>query len=332
MRGDGKEGASRAAALLIGLGPEAAAEVLKRLPEDAVKALAQGARALKTSRDDAIPRALDAFLEAFDGFEQARGMSELAFREILERALGETAAARTLSGEPPIDAALAAQVRPLVDAEPADLALLLTSEAPQTAALVISVLPERHAAQVIEHLPDAQRGAVIARLSTVRSIAPDVLDEVLGSLTAQLSAQDLGARKQLDGAQRAVGILRAIPSVVQRAALADIERSDPQLAETLANQLLTFDDVARLSTRDVQTFLRTCDLRTLALALRGASPEAAANIFGSMSKRAARSVEEEIEGAGLVRASEVTAARADLVKILVALADEGRITLNDEVL
>jgi len=59
-------GAQRAAAVLLGLGPEVAAQIFKTLDERVVERIAAGARDLR--RDPSIvPSALDAFVNAMSG-------------------------------------------------------------------------------------------------------------------------------------------------------------------------------------------------------------------------------------------------------------------------
>ena len=55
-------------------------------------------------------------------------------------------------------------------------------------------------------------------------------------------------------------------SVVER-----LEEQDPELAEEVRDQQFVFDDIARLTDREIQVILRKVDSEDLAVSLKGAS-------------------------------------------------------------
>ena len=78
-------GAQRAAAVILGLGPEVASQIFKTLDERVVERIAAGARELR--RDPSIvPTALDAFVNAMSGLSVDAYGADGLLREATTRA------------------------------------------------------------------------------------------------------------------------------------------------------------------------------------------------------------------------------------------------------
>ena len=74
-------------------------------------------------------------------------------------------------------------------------------------------------------------------------------------------------------------------------------------------------------------------MQELAKALKGAYTEVQTKIFQNMSQRAATMLKEDMEWMGPVRAQDVVAAQANLVKIVFRLSNNGDIliTLKEDI-
>ncbi len=316
---------ARAAAALLALGPEAAAEVLRLLPQSAVAKLARSAHVLESAPSSAVDDVAREFVSAMEGYATGAETRGIALREIMERALGEDGVRRALAPPPtPEDK----RMQPLVDVEAGNLALLLEAEQAPTVALVLSLLPAAKAAAVLAKMPEQARGAVLRGVFSLSSVSPDVVDDVVAGLTDQVQRfVKNGKRRTVDGTQAAVSILRLLAPDMQRAAVDDIERGDAALAETIRGKLIAFEDIGDLSRKEIQLFLQTCDARTLALALKGAPESLVEKMLANMSQRAGAALREEIEMIGRARLSQVEAAQADLIKVVLHLAEEGKVNL-----
>ena len=74
--------------------------------------------------------------------------------------------------------------------------------------------------------------------------------------------------------------------------------------------------------------MRETDTQELTKALKGASTEVQDKIFRNMSQRVANMLKEDMEWMGPVRAQDVDAAQANLVKIVFRLSNNGDILLT----
>jgi flagellar motor switch protein FliG len=318
-------GAQRAAAVLLGLGRESAAQVFRLLDEGTIRQIALGARELRKS-PNLVAQALDSFVQSMDSLAGDAAASDGLLREIASRALGPEAARRAFEGvsaPPPVDEMLG----PVAQADSEALAMILAREQPQTVALVLGSLEQHRAGMVLKLLPDRLRPQVLRRLATLESVAPEVLREVGQALQAELRTAHGGTSRRVDGKAAAVSLLRRVPAAQQTEVVAEIEKDDPELASELRTKLFTFEDLVNLTDRDVQTFIREIDTARLAVALKGSSPAVTDKLFKNMSTRAAEMMKDEIAAMGPMRLAAVEEAQAELVKIGFNLAEQGRITL-----
>jgi len=330
MDGDKKNapgpGTQRAAALLLGLGPDVAAAVFQHLDEPAVRAIALGAKHLR-KQPNAVPEALGNFVTTMDSVGGDAAAGDGVLREIAATVLGADVVSRAFDGAapPPVADDALGQV---ANADPEALALALSREQPQTVALVLGAMDGQRANAVMKLLPEVQRPQILRRLASLESVSPEVLREVGAALSVELRASvSTGGMRRFDGRAAAVDLLRRTPSAQQSEVVQEIEKDDPELAAELRTKLFTFQDVANLSDRDIQTFLREVDTSRLGVALKGAAASVREKILKNMSSRAAQMLGDDINAMGPVKLADVELAQSELVKIAFTLAEQGRITV-----
>ncbi|MER2561503.1 MAG: flagellar motor switch protein FliG [Myxococcaceae bacterium] len=319
-------GAKRVAALMLALGQEIAAELFKNLGELEVRQVALGAKELKRSAPTVINDSLQQFV---DSMQQA-GVDALAgddvLRKVAQSVFGPETVKRTFDAQPPsqLPEELLGSV---ADADAESLAMVLGREQPQTIALVLSSLTPERAAQVMDRLPITIRPQVVRRMAVVEAVAPEVLREVRLALTSELQSLVAEGMRRVDGRSAALEILRRSPAAQQTEILANIEKDDPQLSGDLRSKLFTFEDLTRLSDRDLQTLMKDLDMKQVTVALKGGSPEVKDKFLRNMSSRAAELLEDDLSAMGPVKLSEVEAAQSEIAKVAIEAAEKGRITI-----
>lgn len=319
-------GATRVAALMLSLGQELAADLFRRLGELEVRQVALGARGLKRQGTTAMPEALNTFIASM----QSVGVDALGGDEVLRRvaidALGPDAVKRTFDAMPPtyLPEDLLGSV---ADADAESLSMVLAREQPQTIALVLSSLTPERAAMVMDRLPVTLRPQVVRRMAVVEGVAPEVLREVRQALTSELQSLVAEGMRKVDGRNAALEILRRSPAAEQTEILASIEKDEPQLANELRSKLFTFEDLVRLSDRDLQTLMKDLDMKQVTVALKGGSPEVKDKFLRNMSSRAAELLQDDLSAMGPVKLSEVEASQAEIAKVAIDAAEKGRITI-----
>jgi flagellar motor switch protein FliG len=319
-------GAKRAAAVLLGLGPEVAGAIFRLMGEGEVRQVALGAKDLRKAPAAAVPDALRQFVDAMGRLGGDAAAGDDMLREVAAKALGADVTRRAFDGvlpPPPPDEVLG----PIANADPEALAMVLSREQPQTVALILSSIASERAAAVMEHIPEAQRPQIVRRMATVESVAPEVLREVGQALAQELKAVVAGGMRRVDGKTAALELLRRASSDQQKDVVTQIEKDDPDLAAELGAKLFTFEDLVNLSDRDIQTLLKDVDMSQLSIALRGASFEVKEKLLRNMSTRAGQTLADEIAAMGPVKLATVEAAEATIVRAALGLAEKGRITI-----
>lgn len=319
-------GAQRASVLLLSLGEQDAAAVLRHMDAREVQAIGTAMATLKNvSRDDA-DAVLDAFASSL-GKQTSFGVgTEDYVRNMLVAALGEDKASGLLDrilvnrGSKSIEALKWMDGRTIAD--------LIGAEHPQIVAIVLAHLDPPHASEVLAQLPAALRSDVVMRIATLDGVQPSALLELDQIMERQVTLGARGKAAPLGGIKAAAQILNGLDSARELEVMESIVLADADLGQRIQEQMFVFDDLLRIDDRGLQTLLRDVPGDRLVVALKGADPMIREKVFANMSKRAADMMREDLEVKGPVRLSEVEAAQKDILAAARALAEQGQINLG----
>ncbi|MGH9087665.1 MAG: flagellar motor switch protein FliG [Acidimicrobiales bacterium] len=318
-------GPQRAAVVLAQLGDERAHAVLDRLSEgDVVRLMAEVAQLSNLDADD-VTKVVAAFGDEvlLEGAVRQGGI-DTARRWLCER-LGPGRASVVL---PQLEMMMAPEPLDFLDqVDPAALVRFLADEHPQTVAVVVSKLPRASAAQVLDHFDNDLATDVLRRLATMTTVPHAVIQQVAEHLRDHLSMLGIGGTK-VGGVAYVASVLTNVAHGADQAILARMERSDPELALAIRNEMFLYDDVLALDEATLQVVLRSATLREVALALKTATPEVLEKFRRNMSARAAEDLAEEINGLGPQRKSDIEAAQSSLVRLVLELTDADVISLG----
>lgn len=319
-------GKEKAAILLISLGPELSAKVLKHLREDQIEELTLEIASMRRIEPEVRDRVMEEFHQLCLAREYiAQGGIEYA-REVLEQALGTQRALDIINR---LTASL--QVRPFDFARKMDAAQLLNfiqNEHPQTIALVTAYLQPEQAAAILSALPPEKQIDVAKRMALMDSTSPEIIQQVEHVLERKLSTLTNQEYARAGGVETVVKVLNQVDRGTEKTILEALEREEPQLAEEIKRRLFTFEDIVQLDDRAVMRVLREVDLnRDLPLALKVASEEVRRKIFKNMSKRAVETLQEEMSYLGPVRLRDVEEAQQKIVNIVRKLEESGEIVI-----
>jgi flagellar motor switch protein FliG len=320
-------GVQTAAIVLMNLDRAAAIEVMKHLSEAEAEAIAAEIIGLQDVDAMTTAAALGDFQRMTAGhLPPARGGRNLAVG-LLEASFGSERATAVLDR---VGTGSGSSAFDFLDAvDPAHLAALLDGELPQTAALVLAHLSTDRAALALAAMPDGPRTEVAHAIATMGTATQDAIVIVADSLkerTGMFAARD--SPERLGGVAPLVDIINRSDAAVEKALLESIEQIDSALAEDIRSRMFTFADLVRLEDRDVQQVLRSIDIRSLALALKGADESIAEVIRGNISERNRENLELEARSLGAVRMSQVEEARAEIVHMIRGLEAAGEITVQ----
>jgi flagellar motor switch protein FliG len=319
-------GAQRAAILLLTLGEQDAAEVLKHLSARDVQAVGSAMAALSSVSREHVEHALDKLNEDM-GRQTSLGVgTEEYIRKILVNALGENKAGglidRILLGRS------SKGLESLKWMESRAIAEMINQEHPQIIALVLAHLEPDQAAEVIGYLPLRVRSDAVMRIATLDGVQPHALNELDEIMERQFSGSNKKLKSaNVGGLKAAADILNAMEGSREAELMTAIRSHDDALGGRIEDLMFVFEDLAELDDRGMQTLLREVPSPTLITALKGAEPEVREKIFGNMSKRAADMMRDDLEVKGPVRLSEVDAAQKEVLAIARKLSDAGQLSL-----
>ncbi len=320
-------GRQKAAILLIALGPEMSADVMKHLRDEDMEQLtleiASTRNVGREMREQVVTEFHDLCLaqEYLDegGIEYAR--------EVLERAVGGGRAHEIIER---LTAIL--QVRPFDFArktDPAQLLNFIQDEHPQTMALITAYLRPEQAAAVLSALPADRQVDVARRIALMDRTSPEIVQEVERVLERKLSSVVSQEYASAGGITSVVEVLNQVDRATERTIIDALEVQDPELAEEIRRRMFLFEDIVRLDDRSIQRVMREVDLgRDLPLALRVCSDEVSERVFKNMSNRAVENLKENMEFMGPVRLRDVEEAQQRIVNIIRRLEEEGEIIVS----
>jgi len=116
-------------------------------------------------------------------------------------------------------------------------------------------------------------------------------------------------------------------SSVEKNVLDQIDAQDPEVAEAVRNLMFVFNDMVKLTDRELQIVLRKVDQKDLVIALKAARPEVAEKILGNMSERVRNFIIEEMNFLGPMRLSEVEEVQLRIVHTVRQLEGQGELTI-----
>jgi flagellar motor switch protein FliG len=320
---DNLTGLRKAAILMVTLGADASASIMRQLDEHEIEELTIEISKIR----ELTPATVEAVLEEFSQLAQARsyivqgGVSYA--RDVLLMGVGNDRTDEILDR---LQVSLQPQLFGAVrKTDPKHLSDFIRREEPQTIALILANLEAEMAAQVITHLPPEVRIDVVQRLATMEMTSPEVIkqiDQVLERRLATLFSQEVSI---LGGAKAVAEILNRVDRTAEKQIFEGLEPANPQLAEEIRRLMFTFDDIARLDDRSMQRLLKEVDQKDLARALKAAAENVAQKIFANLSERAQTMLRQEIEYLGPVRLRDVEDAQGKIVRIVRGLEEAGEI-------
>ncbi len=320
-----EDGITRSAMLLLTLGEDEAAEVLKHLGPREVQKLGAAMAQLKSVPRDKVEAVVDEFYE-----ETQRGAPVTAdeeyIRGMLTKALGDDRAANLISRI--LQGGDTAGIESLKWMDAATVAELIKNEHPQIIATIMVHLEFDHAGEILKHFTDRLRNDVLLRIATLDGVQPTALQELNDALTRILSGSANIKKTAMGGVRTAAEILNFVGTAHETAIIDNVREYDPDLAQKIIDEMFVFENLIDVDDRGVQLLLREIQSESLILALKGANEAMREKVFKNMSQRAAEMLREDLESKGPVRLSEVEREQKEILKIARRLADEGQIQLG----
>jgi len=325
---DRLKGRKKAAALLITLGKERSAEVLRHLSDDDIERLTWEISAMGELKSDQRREVVEQFQEA----ALARNVISLGGLEyaedLLRLALGEDKATelidRLSATSPTVPFGF------LRHLNVAQLVNFLNNEHPQTIALLTSFLQPDKAAQVLAGLDSEMAADVAQRIALMDRANPEIVNEVESVLRRKLSAvlQPTRQTQNVGGIEVLVSVLKQSSRMTEKTIIEALEENEPDLADLIKKRMFVFENIGTLDDRSIQRILREVEVRDLSLALKATPDNVKDCILRNMSTRAAAMMQEDMDASGPVRLRQVEEAQARVVEVIRRLDEAEEIVIS----
>jgi len=323
-------GVKKAAILMVLLGDEAASEIYRYLSKEEVQKLTEEISELPAISPEVAAAILEEYYQLMVTQSYlAQGGTEYANR-LLVSAFGEKDAKELLDQVLESQEARAGNLDSLQQADPQQLAKFLQDEHPQTISVILAHLGVRSASSLLGLLPQKVAAEAVRRLAEMRQFSPEMAEKISMVLHRKFETIGEQSRRAYAGVKAVADILNRSDLGTSKMILETIEQQDPKLAIGIRNLMFTFEDLLEVPDISIREWLGQIDKKTLAMALKGASPELRNHIYKAMSTRAAEMLKEDMESLGAVRAREVNQAQQEAVVLARRLEAEGKITLKAE--
>jgi flagellar motor switch protein FliG len=316
MANDELAGTQRAAILLMSLGEQEAANVLKQLDAREVQKLGIAMAELKEVSREQMSSVLDKFIGIADGKANIAGGSHDFVRRVLTQAVGKQKTDLLLDR---VSSGHTGQgIEALKWMEAKAVAQIISGEHPQIAAIVLAHLEPEQSAAIMPLLS-------IASLNEVPQSALTELDQLV---ERQANVAPPATLRRVGGPRSAANILNAMEREKLTDEMGKIEKADGEMHQQIKDLLFVFDNLLDVDDRGIQALLREVGSDTLAVALRGAEPDVQEKVLKNMSKRAAEILKDDMEARGPVKLTDVEAAQKEIIVIAQRMAEEGTISLG----
>ena len=313
----------RVAIVMVALGQEVSGEVLKHLSDYEVEDITQAIANLKSVSVEIMDRVMEDFEQHLLAGEWI-GQGGIDFaRKALERAVGPRKAQEILDR---VSSKVSSAFFMLRNVSPEQIAPFISHEHPQTIALILSQLDSAQASGILSQLPERQQSDVAYRIATMENITPAVLKQIEESLETSLRDM-LGGDQDVGGPRVVADILNLTGSSIEKNVLDTMDGIDPEVAEQVRNLMFVFEDMIRLTDREIQTLMREVDQKDLVVALKTASEGLKDKVLGNMSERVRNFITEEMEFLGPMRLSEVEEVQLRIVQQVRQLEEQGQVTI-----
>lgn len=319
-------GVEKGAILMLALGEDEAAEVMKYLGPREVQKLGAAMSVMKGVANAKLEEVLDEFRTETEQASALGVDSDEYIRQVLTKALGDDKAASLLNRILGTRDSSGIESLKWMDAQ--SVAELIRNEHPQIIATILVHLERYHACEVLDHFTERLRNDVVLRIATLDGVQPSALRELNEVLTKLLSGNESIKKKPMGGVRAAAEILNFLSSDTEQSVLSNLKNYDADMAQKIMDEMFVFDNILDIEDRGIQILLREVQSESLIVALKGASQDLREKFFKNMSSRAAEMMREDLESKGPVRLSEVEAQQKEILQIVRRLADEGQIILG----
>jgi flagellar motor switch protein FliG len=320
-----RSGTERAAILLLTLGEQEAAQVLKHMGAKEVQRIGAAMAKLTNVSKEEVYTVITDFASSVESQTSVGVGAEDFLRKVLVDALGQEKASSIIDRISIGRSTKGLEALKWMDARA--VAELIRLEHPQIIAIVLAYLEADQSAEILTCLPANMRSDIMVRIATLDGVQPSALSELDDIMEKTFAGKGTARTSALGGAKAAANIINNLEPSQESVIMDQIVQTDEALGSRIQDLIFVFDNLLEIDDRSMQELLRQVSSDKLLLAMKGCEDAMKEKIFKNMSQRAAEMLKDDLESKGPVRISEVEGAQKEILQTARKLAESGAIAL-----
>ncbi len=316
----------RAAVLMLLLGEEQAAEIIKFLSPKEVQALGAAMVQVANFSQEAVNYVLDEFVDHLKNQNNVSIGGADYVERVMRLALGDDKAASVLGRIMPGQGTKGLDILTWMDAR--GIADMIRGEHPQVVAIILSLLESEVAADVLNYLPADTRPEVIQRVASLDTVQPSAMAELEAIMKQQFSKNASAQSSSFGGIQAAAKIMNLTKTALEASIMNGLNEIDPDLMLKIQDNMFTFENLVSVDNKGIQVLMRAVEPDMLMMALKNASEPCQARFFDNMSERARGMFRDDMEAKGPQRMADVEDAQKQIMRKARKLSDSGELILG----
>ena len=316
-----------AAIIIIGMGENCAAEILKNMSHKEVEAIIETMNNMGDVSEYEVINALNSFFNEANNTTGINISSSEYIRKTFLTAVGSDKA-ETIFDESYLSEELVGVE--LLKWQPLHVIIdALEEEHPQIITVALMCLDGEKSAEILKWLPSELSKNIINRmtsLSPVSSFAMRVLSEYLQEQFTKTEKFKLITN---DGVDMAANIIAYMDGQNEKEILEFLTDKNQDAFQKIQEKLFPFERLVQLDSKSFQALIAEVENDDLILALKGADDALKEAIFKKMSSKTVSLIQEDMDSTGPKKMNELIDAQKRIIDIAKKLAEEQKIILPD---
>jgi flagellar motor switch protein FliG len=313
-------GAEKVAVLLLALGKQRAAKLLRRFDAEELKLLTRSAAELRPVSPTDLEMLVEEFAQKFsNGLNFVGTLNEV--KDLLAGVMSEDEIDEAMSNG---DGAQQQEVEDAIWERISRIKLdtlraYLIKQHPQSVALILSKVDSELAAKLISSFPPELRNGLLSRMLGLRKVAPESVRAVELAIREELLAPSASSHASI------ADILNRLDRSQSEDVLKSLAEIRPDDAKVLKGLLFTFEQLPQLPASARAVLFDQVPIERLVMALRGTEPEFQETILSSLAARSKRMAEAELQSGANVPQRDIAKARRSIVEAVLKMMAKGEI-------
>lgn len=320
------DGSAKVATILLTVGPEIAAEVLRQLTPFEVQHLSAKMASIRALDRDVVLKILREFKDLTFNHAQISLDTEAFMQNMLKRVLGAGGAADLLGrlgSSVNLDG-----IEALSLVQPQAIYEIIKDEHPQIVATLFTFLEPGQASALATLFPEDQRNELMLRVALLDKVDPSALQELNEVMQQSVGPESKKTNTGLGGIVPTAEILNLMTGQMDQRALDGIRSYDSELADSIVEKMFIFEDFLDVDDRSMQLLLQEIPQDVMIVSLKGASPKLREKIFKNMTRRNAERIRDELDAMPPVKVIDVELQQKEMIKVARKMAADQKIVLE----